>query len=127
MAICTAAELKAPCFLNGPLSPNQQKAALVYLMALELAALGGTDYRSGLSTTLLSDAAALTCGMDEPHRIAAIIKIEMNNAETAGASLPNEIEATNAVICLSEADPEALDEAYVLLMCKLGVHASQAQ
>lgn len=125
--VCTAAELEAPCLLVPPLAEKQQKTALIYAMALELAALGGTDYTAALSTTLLSDAASLACGMDEPHRMAALVKIAFNNAESAGASIPGEIAVTEAASCLSEADTKALDEAYLLLSCLLGRHAAYPQ
>lgn len=128
--ICDNASLRtgAVCFINGPQSPFQQKALLVYAKALQLAAIGGTDYTEVLSTTLLADASALACGMDEPHRIAAYINLAFLNAASAGATVPASIQdKADAVRCLINADPEALDEADLLLTCQLGYSAAYPQ
>jgi hypothetical protein len=43
------------CFSGQTLPKNTQAALMIYLMAAQLAAIGGTDYRTVLSTTLIDD------------------------------------------------------------------------
>lgn len=101
---------------------------MIYAKALELAALGGTNYLSSLTTTLLSDAATLACGMGEENRRASKIHLAFVAAAAAGASVPATMNLKQAQInCLVEVDQKALDEADLLLTCKLGVHKSYPQ
>jgi len=119
---CSAASLATTSYISpGAISPQQQKALMVYAKALQLAAIGGKNYLSALTTALLSDAATLTCGMGEEDRRAARIHLAFVNAAAAGASVPATINLKQAQInCLVEVDQKALDEADLLLTCALG-------
>lgn len=126
---CTNSSLTASCYKTpGAINPTQQKSLLIYAMALELNALGGTNYTNSLSTTLLSDSARLLAGFRQADRDAAAVQIAFNNATAAGASVPSDLNGKiAAVACLSAADPNALDNAYIALLCALGVHKSYPQ
>ena len=119
--VCSQANLLAPCFLSpGPITPQQQKAFYLYALALELAAIGGTDYIGRLAL-MASDAAALTCGMGEEDRNAARVQQAFTSAAAAGASVPATMNLKMAQIsCLVELNQEELDEIDLMLTCKLG-------
>jgi len=119
---CTAASLATTCYLvPTTLDPKQAKALKVYAKVLQLAAIGGTDYTGRMTGLLLSDAAALTCGMNQADRDAARIHLAFLQAQAAGASVPIGISAKQAFInCLVQVTDEELDEADLLLTCKLG-------
>ena len=127
---CTKASLTgaAASVFNVPanISPKQHKALSVYAKVLQLASVSGaTNYLSTMSTTLLSDAATMTCGMEQADRDAAKLLIEFNNATAAGATVPATMSAKLAVCCkLTEATDDQLDQALVLLLCRLGRSAS---
>ncbi len=125
---CTKAGLSASCYKTpGAITPRQVKTLTIYAKVLQLAAIGGTDYRSLLATTLLSDAATLTCGFDKSDLDAAMVQIAYNNATTAGASVGTLATQVNNARCLEQATEDQLDEALVLLQCKLGVHKAYPQ
>lgn len=127
--ICTISSLTNNCYLvPTTISPKQEKALKILAKVLELAAIGGTNYSASMTTTLLSDAAALTCGMELADRDAARVHLAFVQAMAAGASVPAGISGKQALInCLVQADDDALDEADLLLTCKLGVHKAYPQ
>jgi hypothetical protein len=109
-----------------PLSRIQQKALIIYAKVLELAAVGGTDYSSAISTTLVSDALSTTCGMNDGDLEAALVNINFLNAEAAGATVPASLNAKmNAVRCLIAVDEALLNKLDLFLTCQLGEHAAQ--
>jgi hypothetical protein len=126
---CSKTSLTTSCYRTpGSISEKQQKALIVYAKALQLAAIGGTNYLSILSTMLFSDAATMLCGFDEADRDAARVHLEFVKAAAAGASVPATINLKQAQInCLVEADDKQLDEADVMLTCKLGVSKAYPQ
>jgi hypothetical protein len=88
--------------------------------------LGGTDYTSALSTTLIADAVTLARTMNPSERRTAIMSIYRQNAVAAGATIPNPInEIVEAVECLQ--NYQDLDSVELLLLCKLGVHKAFPQ
>lgn len=122
---CTKATLSgsaAACYgVPANLSPKQAKALDLYAKVLELAAIGGTNYLTLLTSTLLSDAATMTCGMEQADRDAARLVIAFNNAAAAGATVPSTMAGKLDIAkCLVEATDKQLDEALVLLLCQLG-------
>jgi hypothetical protein len=127
---CTKASLtgSAASVFNVPanLSPKQYKALMIYALALQYAAItGGTNYLATLSTKLLSDAATMTCGMEQSDRDAAKLLIAFNGATAAGATVPSTVtDKLAACIKLTEATDDQLDQALVLLSCRLGKPAS---
>lgn len=126
-ACSTAVLVEAnPCLSQNVFSTTDQKYLQVYFNILELASLGGTDYRSVLTTTLISDAVTLADTMNLSQRCTASLAIHRNNAVAAGASVPTDpSQLKDAIKCFEDyPDVVALQ---LLLLCKLGVHKSFPQ
>jgi hypothetical protein len=107
---------------------RQYFAAAIYFMVLELAAIGGTDYRDTMTSTLISDTSTLIGRMDDNQRQIALLNILYNNAVASGATTPsslNEIQAATACCFQSETVP--FEDIMLLLLCKLGVHKAYPQ
>ena len=125
--ICTRATLAEtnPGFGRAGLNNTQFKAAAIYFMVLELAAIGGTDYSAVMNTTLIEDAVALVKTMNPDQRRIALLNILRNNAIAAGADVPADVNELNAATaCCFQSYPD-LDSIIVLLLCQLGAHAAQ--
>ena len=129
--VCTRASLveAVPC-LRDKLTPRQRKLAQIYFMANELAAIGGTNYLSGMSTgkstpAILSDSVAFrTLNIAEVET--ADIQIDYLNASNNGGSpAANTSDILADVACLQAYDN--LDSIYILLKCALGRHAAYPQ
>ena len=71
------------------LTEPQYKAALIYFKVLELAAIGGTDYRTSLMNGLVNDANALASQMTPDQRRISALNVAMNKAIAAGATVPD--------------------------------------
>jgi len=90
-------------------------------MALELAAIGGTDYTSSMTTTLIDDATTLVGRMDPNQRRIAFLQIWRNNAVAAGASVPSTFNDLNeATGCCFQSQNVDFNAIEMLLLCKLG-------
>lgn len=121
-----------PCFQWPTTNDHQKMAYLVYFMAAELAAIGGTNYLSALTTTLNTDAKIfnnlsndqLGVGVvGSPFPGVATMAIAYNNANGAGAGLSGNIQTLSAAVAgLKQMTDRQLSQAYVLLLCKLGRH-----
>jgi hypothetical protein len=134
MPTCTIASLVEtfPQFQFPTLSDHQKMALLVYLNAIELQAVGGTNYISSLTTTLITDSKIfnnlsndqLGVGIvGEPFTGVATLAIAYNNATNAGGAPPTNQNAVAAAIHeLVHATSRELAQAYLLLQCKLGRH-----
>lgn len=128
--VCTAASLvtDAVCYHQPNISFKYQQALLLYAKVLELAAIGGTDYSAVLTSTLITDALQLVCGINEEQREAAYVNIAFLNATTAGASVPATLALKmDAVKCLAHVPLETMQKMDLLLTCKLGVHKAYDQ
>lgn len=126
MPTCTTASLfESNIGFSKSLSPTQQKAAAIYLMALELAALGGTDYTSVMTTTLVEDANSVFEKATPDQYALAALNIAYNNAVAAGATVPDTINEINAATGCCFQGGSNLDAIYLFLMCQLGQHATQ--
>ena len=99
-------------------SSHQRNAYKVYCMAAELNAIGGTNYLSTLTTTLVSDANIFQ-NLHNEHIAAAHLAIAFNNANAAGAGLAVAA-APTLVKHLQACTPRQLELAELLLRCKLG-------
>jgi hypothetical protein len=97
------------------LNPDQIRALRVYGKVLSLVVEGGTDYTATLATTLLSDAAAFTKGMNAPQLDMALAFLTLRQA---GSATPSVATVMTAIKCLSKADPLILKRAEVLLDAK---------
>lgn len=126
---CTTASLaeQNPQFGLQGLNKRQYEAAMIYLNVLELAAIGGTDYRSTLNTDLIEDAVALAQRMDPNQRRIALMQIAWNNAEAAGAAMPEDVNALNEATACCFQSYQDLEAIKILLACKLGVHKDYPQ
>jgi hypothetical protein len=102
-------------------SEHQRNAYKVYCMAAELAAIGGTNYLSGLATTLVT-AANIFQNLHNEQIAAAHLVIAYNNANSAGAGLTSLAMTTAAGLVkhLQACTPRQLEQAELLLRCKLG-------
>jgi hypothetical protein len=77
-------------------SDNQQQALLLYAMALELTAIGGTNYTTGPgnisgqsgASQLIQDASTLFNGFTQDQLIAAQVNLAFIRAAAAGAVVP---------------------------------------
>jgi len=118
----------APYRLDSDLNPKQQKCLLLYAMALELNAIGGTNYTSSLATTMVSDALTLENGMTTDQVTAALINLGFVRATAAGASVPSDLATKLSNLgLLIEFDDVTLNKIFLLLTCKLGVHKGYPQ
>ena len=107
---------------------RQYKSAILYLKALELAAIGGTDYTAVMTTTLIDDAKALAGTMNPFERKVAWMNIVRNSAINAGVIPPaGSLSALNdATGCCFQAYSD-LESIAILLECALGTHKSYPQ
>lgn len=127
---CTRAALveDVPCLNMNTLGNSMKlyKALQVYFMAKELAAIGGTDYTSALSTTLVSDATDLFKTMSPDERLTARLSMATQAATNAGATVSSNIQTLmDEIKCLKNVpDLEACE---LLLLCKLGYHKHYPQ
>lgn len=131
MPECTSTQVvdQAACYLESAIRPSQRRALYLYARVLELAAIGGTDYASALTTTLLTDAQGMTCRLNEDQIAAAKTNLAFINAAAAGASVPSTLaEKMEIVKCLDDLaqnDPQLTDLVDLFLTCQLGEHATQ--
>lgn len=120
MPLCTISSFyAASCFGAPCIDKRTQKAIMVRSLVLELAALGGTNYSSNLSL-LLSDTAKLR-KLSPENRDAAMLKVNLNNATSAGAVIGtiNQLRAQSIQYANSQ---DQLENMILLLTCKLGTH-----
>lgn len=97
-------------------------------MALELKGIGGTDYTSAMTTTLISDAVTLVGRMDPNQLRIAMLQVQSNNAAASGQSVPSTVNDLNAATkCCFQNQNAPFDAMELLLLCKLGVHKSYPQ
>lgn len=117
----------ATCYTRPNVDPIQQMALLIYAKVLELQAVGGTDYRDALVTTLITDTKCPPY-MSDDAIMAGNINVAFNNAEAAGASVPATLEdAVAAIKCLQYAPGgmATLKRIDMFLNCALGPAANQ--
>ncbi len=104
------------------LDRHRRRAAKVYFMSLQLAAIGGTAYTLGPAGTL-NTAATAYCGLltDRDMINVAWLVIESRNAAEAGATVPSTIDGiATAIKCLDTFPDWKLDQMELLLRCQLG-------
>lgn len=127
--VCTRDSLAVqnPGFGLAGLNQRQYQAAAIYFRVLELAAMGGTDYRAVLNTTLINDAKQLVGTMNANQRRIAQLNIARNTAIAAGASVPASVNALNALTACCFQSYADLESILILLQCLLGVHKAYPQ
>ncbi len=120
---CTTATLVANgCFKN--LGNNERKALMVYLKALELEALGGTDYTD---PAVLNLAAACYEVLTADAMAVGQLVIQSGNADDAGATIPTNAEVPAAIACFKNYTLNQLNAMELFLDCALGRHAAMPQ
>lgn len=134
---CTIANLNVACFRGQVLDQQRRKALLVYLMAAELNAIGGTNYLTGLispaSGGLLGDTNAFTdfkVSLDDigVRTIGTFeLAIQLRNAESAGVETANIQTRMQQTKCLLNVDPDMLTRMILFLGCQLGVSKAYPQ
>lgn len=117
---------QSACFKS--LSIHDQQALMVYFKAAELAALGGTNYLSVLSTTLVADSSCAYNQLSRFKRGLAELVIQQGNANDAGAATSSNIEVLSGLIsCLKNQNETMLAAMDLVLTCQLGRHAAMPQ
>lgn len=111
---------------------KQLKAQIVYLMALQLMANGGTDYTQTLATQLYQDSQTGTIGFDKPHVMSAEADIWLNNANAAlavgpGGTAPGFQDRMAIIACIENIPELDLDKMRLWLLCNLGRNAPYPQ
>lgn len=124
---CTRASLidGGKCFAN--LNKKQKKAALIYFMAQELAAIGGTSYTLTAQGTLVTAAKQYLRFMPNNFENSQLV-IAYNNAVAAGAT-PASTQATlqTAIACVENQGPLMMECMLLELLCELGRHKAYPQ
>src|ERR1035437_1291665 len=128
------------CFATRCLDNHMKMTLLVYFMAAELKALGGTNYIAAdgkvLKNTLNSDAdifnnySADQLGVGPVGTYAGIatLVVAYNNANANGANLSTDVEAMAILVAgLRMMNDRQLAQAFLLLLVKLGRHATYPQ
>jgi hypothetical protein len=127
---CTTASLleTVPCFSPQVLSEQQRLALRVYFLANQLARIGGTNYLSALTTTLVSAANDIFERSTPLQLDQALTTIYYNSAVALGASVSSDIQTlmTNTV-GLQSVDMTMLQKMELTLLCKLGVPKAYPQ
>lgn len=128
--VCTQAALieGAACYFN---FDAQDRAALqIYLNALELEAIGGTNYTlvSGgtlsLASVCLKNLENNVFQAPSPYQVF----INANNATRAGASVPDNVtDLAAAIACLHNFPESDLAAMQLQLLCELGQHKAYPQ
>jgi len=125
---CTRATFTEDSVCLSRYDSHQQKALMVYFMAAELAALGGTDYTRELGPDgSLAPASACNAELTPYQRDLARLLIAQNNAADAGAVLPEDAALPDEIACLALQPPAMLDSMELTLLCLLGRHAAWPQ
>jgi len=112
------------CFKN--FNSEERKSLMIYFSALELAAVGGTDYTEELGSggNLMDDSTCYlnldleTCPPPLPYLVFAF-----NNAVTAGADPADTVAGqATAIECNKNFTPAQKDAQLAWLTCQLGSH-----
>jgi hypothetical protein len=117
--ICTAASLMSltGCF-QGTREANRRKR--IYAKAVQLKAIGGGDYTTGLSTTLVTAVACLI-PLYPDQRDSIRTAIEYNKASNAGATISsNPSTVAISTKCLKGVPNNTLEVMEIFLDCQLG-------
>lgn len=131
MPVCTRAELSeaAACFKN--FSASERMSILIYFNALELAAIGGTNYSSQLGSGDLLDLDSVCfMALENPAQVPPLpyLVIAYNNAVNAGASpASNNTTLALAIKCNKNFTMDHKAAQQLLLTCQLGEHKAYPQ
>ena len=125
---CTRDTFTADVGCLGNFNSNERKALSIYFNVLELAALGGEDYTDELDNGALVEDAACLNTLDPQQKELALLLVQRNNADDAGATVPSTQDGlASAIACLKNQPPAMLDAMLLLVQCQLGRHAAYPQ
>lgn len=128
ISACTRATFTEDSVCLSRYDSHQQKALMVYFMAAELAALGGTDYTRELGPDgSLAPASACLRDLTPYQRDLARLLIAQNNAADSGVILPADAALPDEIKCLELQTSAMLDAMELTLLCLLGRHAAWPQ
>lgn len=117
-----------PCFSPQVLSEQQRLALRVYFLALALQRIGGTNYTSELTTTLVSAANDIFERATPLQLDQALTTIYYNNAVALGATVSSDIQTLMSnTVGLQAIDMTMLQKMELTLLCKLGVNKAYPQ
>src|SRR5262245_39743438 len=93
--VCTTATLMetVPCFAPTVLNPQQMACLRIWFLSKQLAAIGGTNYTTQLTTTLVSAANDIFERANLGQMDQAWTTICYNNAVASGASVSSDIQS----------------------------------
>lgn len=127
---CTIKSLMSnnPCFNLETIDTHRRLILEVWFMAVELKAIGGTDYTSALATSLQAAQTALFFEASLDQMDTAQTAILYNNALAAGGNPGANINAIlKNVSPLNNANDIDLRGMWLVLLCQLGVHKAYPQ
>ena len=116
------------CFKN--FNFQERASILIYLNAIELAELGGTDYTLGSGGTLEDAAQCLVNLAGNPFVSPSVyyLLVAANNATAAGATIPaTQAAYAEAIACNKLFSMADLAAQMLHLACSLGVHKTFPQ
>ncbi len=113
------------CYSELRLNTEQYQIVKIVLMALQLKAVGGTDYTVDFGTLISNSKCKATLSPSEKRNIA--ISIESNNATNAGATVGTASALLAKGVCLQGAQMSQLEAAELHLRCELGYAHSYPQ
>lgn len=120
---CTREEfISEPCYTR--LTLIERKAFMVYLLALELDALGGTDYTD---PETLNEAAVCVHTLTADQQAVAELVIQAGNTSDSGGDLPATDDIPAAIACFKNYQLAQLNSMELFLRCSLGRHAALPQ
>lgn len=136
--VCTVAQFTSSTIAAslGAMSRPQRLAAVIYFNALELTAIGGTNYSSNLGTSgsLMAAAKCIHQQLVEQGLITiqypsiAQGVIAYNNAVNAGGAPASDVNLLSAaIVCLVNFTDAQKMAQYILLQCALGSHKAYPQ
>lgn len=109
----------AASYQQAALNRKFQHGLRIHAKALQLAAIGGSDYTADLNS-LVEASEVLAGGMSDDQVMAASIAIGYANAVSAGAVEPNLTNKLEAIKSIVLHDEHKLCKAELLLDCELG-------
>lgn len=130
--VCGVSSYDPGCSQLTNITVKELKAQIVYLMALQLAAIGGTDYTQTLATTLYQDSQTGTIGFDKSHVLSAEVDVWLNKANAAltagsGGTAPGFQDRMTIIACILNIPEADLDKMKLWLLCNLGRSAPYPQ
>ena len=132
--ICTFQQLvqsSTSACIRDKLSPRQRQLFRIYFNAVELSAIGGTNYLTGMNVgsstpQIITDAVALARTLNLAERDTMDTAIDLQNAQNAGGSPLTDTSSILAAVSCIQNYPD-YESIRLLLKCQLGYHETYPQ